>query len=170
MILVHTALFAEAKPIIEYFNLKFITKKPYRVYKNENIILIVTGMGKKTYQLKEILEKYKIDKAFNIGIAGCRDKNIEIGTLFIVNRKLKNIPYSTLTTSTKPVNNPNEIKTTLVDMEAKYFLEVTKDIKEVYIFKIVSDHLDIKIPNKRFVWESIRKNLDKISPLIRGDI
>ena len=166
MTLIHTALFAEAKPIIEYFRLKFITKKPYRVYKNENIILIVTGMEKNTYLLRDILEKEPIKKAINIGIAGCRDKNIEIGTLFIVNRKLKNIPYSTFTTSTKPVNNPNEIQTTLVDMEAKYFLEVTKDIKEVYIFKIVSDHLDIKIPNKRFVWGIIEENLEKIQRYI----
>jgi purine-nucleoside phosphorylase len=166
MVLIHTALFPEAKPIIEYFRLKFITKKPYRVYKNENIILIITGMGKKTYQLKDILEKEPIKKAINIGIAGCKDKNIEIGTLFIVNRRLKDIPYSTLTTSTKPVNNPNEIKTTLVDMEAKYFLEVTKDIKEVYIFKIVSDHLDIKIPNKRFVWEIVKKNLYRLQKYI----
>jgi len=166
MVLIHTALFAEAKPIIEYFKLKFITKKPYRVYKNRDIILIVTGIGKKTYQLKEILEKNKIDKAINIGIAGCRDGNIEIGTLFIINRKLKNIPHTSLTTTTKPINNQNNIQTTLVDMEAKYFLEITKDIKDIYIFKIVSDHLNIKIPNKRFVWGIIERNLDKIQPYI----
>ncbi len=49
MILVHTALFAEAKPIIEYLKLKFITKKPFIVYKSKNVILVVTGMGDKLF-------------------------------------------------------------------------------------------------------------------------
>jgi len=166
MTLIHTALFAEAKPIIDHFKLKFITKKPYRVYKNKNIILIVTGMGEKTYILKEILKKHKIDKAINIGIAGCKNKNIEIGTLFCTNKRLKDIPYATLTTSTKPINNPNKIQTTLVDMETKYFLEVTKDIKEVYIFKIVSDHLKIKIPQKEFVHQIIKNSLQNLQKYI----
>ncbi len=74
MILVHTALFAEAKPIIEYLKLKFITKKPFRVYKSKNVILVVTGMGDKTFLLKEIFKDYQIDRAINIGIVGCKDK------------------------------------------------------------------------------------------------
>ncbi len=60
-----------------------------------------------------------------------------------------------------PIDNPDSIDTPLVDMEAEYFLKVTKGIKEIYIFKIVSDHLDITIP-KEFVWKIIRNNLPKI--------
>jgi hypothetical protein len=162
MILVHTALFAEAKPIIEYLKLKFITKKPFRVYKSKNVILVVTGMGDKTFLLKEIFKDYQIDRAINIGIVGCKDKNIKIGNLFCTNRVLKEIPYAKLTTTKNPIDNPDSIDTPLVDMEAEYFLKVTKGIKEIYIFKIVSDHLDITIPKKEFVWKIIRNNLPKI--------
>jgi len=171
MILIHTALFAEAKPIIEHLKLKFIQKQPYRLYQRDDIVLVVTSMGEKTLIIKELLSQYHINKAINIGIAGCKDKNIPIGTLFYTYYKSEsealapnnNIPYSTITTVKEPLNNPDNLKTTLVDMETDYFLEATKDIEEVYIFKIVSDYLDTTIPSKQFVWEIIEKNLEKLS-------
>lgn len=170
MILIHTALFPEAKPIIEYLKLKFVQKKPYKIYKSENIILIVTGMGEKTLLIKEVLSKYHIKRAINIGIAGCKDKTIPIGTLFCTNQQLKNIPYSTITTVTNPLDNSDDLNTLLVDMETKYFLETTKNIKEVYVFKIVSDYLNTTIPNKRFVWEIIEKNLNKLDYYLKSPI
>ncbi len=163
MTLIHTALFTEAKPIIEYLKLKFIQKKPYRLYQRDNILLIVTGMGEKTLIIKELLSQYHIKKAINIGIAGCKDKNIPIGALFCTTHNLPHISHSTITTVKKPLNNPDNLKTTLVDMETNYFLEATKDIEDVYIFKIVSDHLNIAIPSKQFVWGIIEKNLEKLS-------
>jgi hypothetical protein len=162
MTLIHTALFAEAKPIIEKLRLQFVQKKPYRVYRNKNIILVISGIGKKTYILKDIIEEYNFKKAINIGIAGCRDKNITIGELFSTIDKLDNIPYGSITTVDKPIDNPKEIKTLLIDMESKYFLDLTKDIDKVYVFKIVSDYLDTTIPSKRFVWKIIENSLDKI--------
>ncbi|NOZ91025.1 MAG: nucleoside phosphorylase [Epsilonproteobacteria bacterium] len=162
MTLIHTALFAEAKPIIEHLKLRFIQKKPYRLYQRDNIVLAVTGMGEKTLIIKEILSQYYIKKAINIGIAGCKDKNIPIGALFCTTHNLPHISHSTITTVKKPLNNPHNLKTTLVDMETDYFLEATKDIKEVYVFKVVSDYLDTTIPSKQFVWEIIEKSLKDI--------
>lgn len=43
--LIHTALVAEAKPIIGYFGLTCKAKQPYNLYENENIALIVSGIG-----------------------------------------------------------------------------------------------------------------------------
>jgi len=159
MTLIHTALFAEAKPIIEYLKLKFIQKKPYRLYQRDNIVLVVTGMGEKTLIIKEILSQYHIKKAINIGIAGCKDKNIPIGALFCTTHNLPHISHSTITTVKEPLNNPNNLKTTLVDMETDYFLEATEDIEEVYVFKVVSDYLDTTIPSKQFVWKLIENSL-----------
>ena len=162
MLLIHTALFAEAKSIIEYLKLKFISKKPYRVYKNSQIILVVTGMGDKTYLLKEILPLYPIKRAINIGIAGCKEKSVPIGRLFCTTHHLNTIAYASISCVDKGLENPNLLSTTLVDMESRYFLEVTKEIDEVYIFKVVSDYLDTTTPTKQFVWRIIGDNLDKI--------
>jgi 3-methyladenine DNA glycosylase AlkC len=53
----------------------------------------------------------------------------------------------------------------LFDMEAKYFKEVVSknlDEKDVYIFKVVSDHLDDTIPKKDFVKKLIADRLEEI--------
>ena len=161
MTLIHTAFFNEAKPIIEHFKLQFITKEPIKLYKNDSILLAISGMGEKTLHVKEITQKYEISKAINIGIAGCKDKSIQIGELFCTNKKLNNIPFATLSCSKEPIDSPNKIKTTLVDMESSYFLEATKDIEDRYIFKVVSDYLDINVPKKEFVWKIISKSIEK---------
>ena len=161
MTLIHTAFFAEAKPIIEHFKLQFITKKPFKIYKNKDIILCITGWAKQTLHVKEVAQKYEISKAINIGTAGCKDKSIEIGELFCTNKKLSDIPFATLSCSKEPIDSPKNIDTTLVDMESIYFLEATKKIEERYIFKVVSDYLDINVPKKEFVWEIISNSIKK---------
>ena len=169
--LIHIALKQEAKPIIEYFKLQCIQTKPYKLYKKENIVLIISGMGKEktSSHVKDILNKYDIEKAINIGIAGCKDKNIKIGSLFCTNQKLNFIDYASLTTVDKPIDDENKLKTTLVDMEAKNFISTCKeflDIRYIYILKVVSDHLDTTIPKKEFVWKIIEKNLKNISKVV----
>lgn len=169
--LIHCAFFAEAKPIIEHFKLQCIQSKPYKIYAKENIILIVSGMGqeKTSLHVKEIFEKYSICKAINIGIAGCKNQNIEIGSLFCTNHELNFINYASLTTVNKPLNDRTSLKTTLVDMEADSFISTCKDyldIKDIFILKVVSDHLDTTIPKKEFVWKIIEKNLSNIKKIV----
>ena len=169
-ILIHVALKHEAKPIIEQFRLQCVQTKPFKVYKKDDIVLAVCGMGKQnTLRLKEVYKDYALKKAINIGIAGCKDKSIEIGSMFCTNHKLEHIDYATLTTVNEPLENSADLKTTLVDMEAESFISVCKeflDIKDIYILKIVSDHLDTTIPKKEFVWKIIEKNLTSISTIV----
>jgi len=170
-ILIHTALFAEAKSIIEHFKLQCLQTKPYRIYTKEDIVVIVSGMGKEKTSLhvKDVLKKYDIKKAINVGIAGCKDKDIEIGSLFCTNHRLDFINYANLTTVDKPLNDKRNLQTTLVDMEAESFISTCKeflDIKDIYILKVVSDHLSTTIPKKEFVWKIIEKNLKSISKVV----
>jgi nucleoside phosphorylase len=174
-ILIHTALFAEAKPIIEHFKLQCIQTKPYKLYAKENIVLVISGMGKEKTALhvEDVFQKYSIDKAINIGIAGCKDKDIQIGSLFCTNHKLDFINYASLTTVEKPLEDKNKLNTTLVDMEAESFMSTCKeflDIKDIYILKVVSDHLDTTIPKKEFVWEIVQRNLPSLDRFTKQSI
>ena len=168
--LIHVALKHEAKPIIEQFKLQCIQTKPFKVYKKDSIVLAVCGMGRKnTLLIKEVFKHYCIKKAVNIGIAGCKDNTIEIGTIFCTSHKLDYINYASLSSVNEPLGDSKNLKTTLVDMEAQSFISTCKeflDIKDIYVLKVVSDHLDTTIPKKEFVWKIIEKNLKSISRVV----
>jgi len=174
--LIHTALFCEANPIISYFKLKinndFLELKNFKIYTNKDLVLLISGIGKKNTikALNLIYKHFFIEKAINIGICGSSDKSFEIGTLFAVNNNcdnLKNdIQKASLSTFDKPCTQDEKqsIKTSLVDMEYKYFLEISQkhlDDKNIYGFKIVSDYLENKILAKDFVSNLVQKNLNK---------
>jgi len=166
-ILIHTALYPEAKPLIQYFNLvQNKTYKPIKIFENEKYILVICGVGQeKTKQLLPfVYETFSIHKAINIGIAGCKDKSIKLGTLCCTNRSIDGICTESLTTVDEALDDEKRLHTTLVDMEAKIFLEISlKNLheKDVYVFKIVSDYLSKKIPNKSFVYNHIEKSICK---------
>ncbi len=159
--LIHTALFNEAKPLIEHFKMQCLQKRPYRIYAKNNIMLTVSGMGaKNSLHVEDVFERFEIDRAINIGIAGCKNENIELGSLFCVNQKLDDIEFTDITSVSKPLGDKSRLKTTLVDMESKTFLDVCEkrlDAKSIFVFKVVSDYLDTTIPTKEFV-ENLMKN------------
>lgn len=166
-ILIHTALYPEAKPIIQYFNLiQNKSYEPLKIFENNKYILVVSGMGRKKTNdvLSYMFEQFSIKKIINIGIAGCKDTSIKLGTLFCINHIMENINTTTITTVDRPLTDDVELKTVLVDMEADMFLEVSKtylDEENIFVFKIVSDYLSDKIPDKSFVYNSIKKSIPK---------
>lgn len=164
--LIHTAFFAEAKPIIEHLKLQCTQSKPYKIYQKDDIILIVSGMGaKNTLHVKKIFETYEIRKAINIGIAGCVNASTPIGSLVCTTHQFDDVAFETISSVAKPCEDKEKLTTTLVDMEAETFLHVSKEflhVEDIYIFKIVSDHLDATIPKKEFVWEIIGKHAKSI--------
>ena len=168
--LIHVALKHEAKPLIEKFKLQCIQTKPFKVYKKDHIILCVCGMGyKNTLHVESVFKEYPITKAINIGIAGCKDKSVEIGSLFTCNHHLADIEFASLTSVDAPLDSADSLKTMLVDMEAKTFLHVSQKylhVRDINILKVVSDHLDTTIPKKEFVWKIIEKNLKSISQIV----
>ncbi len=172
MILIHTALFSEAKPLINHFNLKQFDTKPYKIFKNKDIILIVSGIGKDNTidALNLVLNKYQFDKVFNIGTAGCSNQTITIGELFCTNQKLDEIKYYKLET-VQLAKNIIEQDDCLYDMEAKYFIEICEKYlpkKSIFVLKIVSDYCDDKILSKDIVYNLIDKSIKQWSYLING--
>lgn len=165
-LLIHTALQCEGQFLID--KLKLTQNKDYKTFKlfeNEDTILVVSGIGKENTLncLNDIFEKFTFEKAINLGIAGCCESSVKIGTLFCTNRLLKNINFALVTTVDEPLDSDENLETLLVDMEASYFKEVaSKNCSEIYIFKIVSDYLDTQIPKKSFVIELIKNIFPKI--------
>jgi len=159
--LIHTALVAEAKPIIGYFGLTCKAKQPYNLYESESIALIVSGMGSEQTKaaLAYALSLYKPVLAINVGIAGCTDATIAKGTLFCTTHTDLGIPFATLSSHQDAVENALHVKTLLVDLEADSFLETVPEGVKTYVFKIVSDHCDGTIPSKTDVGNWINKSL-----------
>ena len=165
MTLIHTALLSEAQYLIEYLKLTLVQKNP-KIYKNNTIVLVVSGIGKENTlkSLEIVFKSYDISKAINIGIAGCNNFFINIGELFCTNQELIDINYLNLITVDTPVSSCNSKSTVLYDMEGRYFKEYAlKYTKDIYIFKVVSDHLEDTIPSKEFVKQLIKKNIKSIS-------
>lgn len=164
MTLIHCAMLSEAQYIIEKLKLKLEQKNP-KIYINDTVILVVSNIGKENTikALNIVYEKYKISKAINIGIAGCSDKYVDIGEFFCTNQKLENINYMQSQTVDIPqLTTYNLQPTTIYDMEGEYFQNVSLKyikLKEIFIFKVVSDHLNDTIPSKEFVKQLIKNSM-----------
>jgi len=167
MTLIHTALQSEAQSIIEYFKLTRDNSLDIKVYSNHEILVLISGIGKENTKtsLAKIFKIFTIAKAINIGIAGCSDNTCNIGKIFCVNKQLNDINYMDLKTVDKAQTTNDISTTTLFDMEGSYFQEACLDhleMKDIYIFKVVSDHLNDTIPSKEFVKQLIKKHIKSI--------
>jgi adenosylhomocysteine nucleosidase len=80
-----TALEPEAKPLIGHFLLEQTHAKPFRIFQNDSVRLIISGMRKKkSAEAVSFLQKLTgaQDEAWiNVGIAGHRDHSIGMGVL-----------------------------------------------------------------------------------------
>ncbi|MCP4970976.1 MAG: 5'-methylthioadenosine/S-adenosylhomocysteine nucleosidase [Arcobacter sp.] len=169
--LIYTALLPEAQSLINFLKLKQDSNvqdlpNGNKLFTDENneYILIVSGIGKENCEksLNFVYKNYKIKKAINIGIAGCSDASIKIGTLFCTNRLLPNINFASITTVDTALESDENLETILVDMESSYFQEISKKYcNNIYTFKVVSDYLEINIPKKDFVIKLIQGSLEK---------
>ena len=179
--LIVCAMQCEAKPIVSYLELTLNKGYSYPVYMDDDFVLIICGIGKEeAYKTtKFILGKIEINRALNIGICGCKDENIPIGTLYSIDKVIEQTPSknskifthtfatissssANITTVDKPLNDKTKLKTQLVDMELSGFVRACVDSNidknQICAFKIVSDHLNTKIPKAKFVSEIIRQN------------
>jgi purine-nucleoside phosphorylase len=145
MIYILTAFSSEAIPIIRHFQLKKnLSHTRFDIYENEQMKLIISGVGKlksaiaTTYLLLKEPPR-KNDKIINFGICGSATEKYKIGQPIIINKiedsSSEKIYYpeilythsfseSTLTTFDFPVSkNLVRKNDKLVDMEASGFFE-----------------------------------------------
>ncbi|MBD3840455.1 MAG: hypothetical protein IE909_00980 [Campylobacterales bacterium] len=166
MILIHSALQCEAQIFIEKLKLRKISSNP-KIFANNSHIVLISGIGKENTvsALTNLFNSHKIDRAINIGIAGCNDFEVSIGSCFCTTPYPKEFEYLPLITSNSVVNSTNEIYGCLYDMEGKYFLDVVSNYlngEKIYIFKVVSDHLDCKKITKEFVKTLMVQNYNQL--------
>ncbi|KPU27105.1 hypothetical protein TR13x_06855 [Caloranaerobacter sp. TR13] len=180
------AFYNEAKPIINFYKLKRVNEnKFFQVFENDDIKLIISGIGKinSAVALAHIVSKYGIsdeDIIINIGI--CGSKSREIGEAVLVN-KIHDIETGrdyypdilikhqfeegTLETFSKPVVD-FDIKD-ICDMEGSGFFKASSKFfspHQIQLIKIVSDHLDGARLTGEFVEKLVEKNIITIDDYI----
>ena len=154
MLYIVTALKPEAQAFIDKFRLKKESLKSYKIFTNENIVLIISGLGVRNamFATQTLINSFDIsdnDIYLNIGICGA-SKKYEIGELLNISTieyqkqtyHLKNIQFKTITCLD---NEASSAKYNIVDMESFGFYEAvihSPAIKNCYIFKVVSDHFE----------------------------
>ncbi len=178
--LFQTATLTEAKPIIDRYDLKLYEKKPFSIYKNENLALIISKIGKIDASIAASYAfcKFEISKIINIGICSCKNEKdlykmfriksvIDKASDKKISLKIKNSIFmkASLTTFDKEALHNAISPSPLIDMEAYGFLKASMKftkIENIYIYKVASDLLENKIPKKDEVYAMIEKFLPDI--------
>lgn len=177
------ALLFEAKPLIEKYSLKPISNKPFSIFANDDISLIVTGVGKHnmTVATSYILGlKGTSHAVINFGIAG--SFSLEIGHLMMPSYIKYEMKRHYLSFAFKPrltlsplvsVDSPasNIEHGFCVDMEAFSFYETAKrfvPLELIGIIKHISDqgayhHEEL---GKKKLRSQIQSNLNQIDKVL----
>jgi len=161
------ATLLEAKPFIGGFSLIKLESKPLPVYRNKNIILVISGIGKANSAMACAYSCLRFGPfcIVNLGAAGATGDGHTLGEPLHITRAFeydrpqfksksphKHMPdiiegfsYATIATLDRPVLDPAErqklSKTAdLIDMESASIIQACKKFKtKCYIFKFVSD-------------------------------
>ena len=190
MLIIVTALTIEAKPIIEWLNLKRDnTINSHEVYRADNVSLIVSGVGNvksaiaTTLLISEFAESKLVKKPIVLNIGFSASKNEGIGTLCQINKisylekdyyPELNLNFKTneasLVSVNSPVSNRNLMENgVLYDMEAFGVYSATSkfiDCTSSYFFKIVADNGDDSFYSKEKGGELFNKNKKTILAII----
>jgi len=183
MIYFITALDAEARPLCEYYRLKRDTSLPYTLYRNEEIVLAVSGMGR-TNALMAVsaLLGWRIpeekDILINIGICGA-PSDYRIGEALLIHQILDgdrryypDILYShrLRETSMRCVDAPQSVLSDYpVDMESSPIFQAASrffKLHQMAFLKIVSDHCTPELVTKEGVMELLRSHVNSVDALI----
>lgn len=163
-----TALSCEAQPIVECLRLKKIEKN---LFGDGKYFVFIGGVGSKIRQnLSELLDKIIFDKIINFGVAGTNDKSVQVGELFCINHEINGIKSAILQTVSEPKiieNLDGDLR--LFDMEGEYFLQTAMryvESENIFIFKIISDHLQNERLKKKFVSDLIKSKIKKIVEIL----
>ncbi len=145
------ALKAEAQAFVDKYTL-------CKAKQNDKIALKITGVGAKNMfdATKQVVDAMnKDDIIINIGICGA-SKKYQIGELIDAdNNTITCIDYEA-----------KESKFDIVDMESDGFREATKDVKNSFIFKVVSDHFEPHTVTKERAKSLIFNVINDINTLI----
>jgi len=152
MIYIVTALKPEAQAFVDFYKLKKSKLGNYTIFTNENITLIISGLGviNARHATQTLINHFDItddDIYLNIGICGA-SREYEIGKLL----EIGSITYQEINYIFKDKKEivcvDSEVSNNsyhIVDMESYGFYDAvihSPAIKNFYIFKVVSDHFE----------------------------
>lgn len=152
MIYIVTALKPEAQAFVDFYKLKKSKLGNYTAFIDNNITLIISGIGVVNARLatQTLINHFDItddDIYLNIGICGA-SREYEIGQLL----EIGSITYEEINYIFKDKkkivcldSEASESSYTIVDMESYGFYDAaihSPAIKNFYIFKVVSDHFE----------------------------
>lgn len=186
MIFLHCALPVEARSLIDFYKLKQVVEKPFRVYQADGVCLVVSGIGKTNTAaaLGFLYGRFGVVNAVWLNFGICGAKGAEIGTPYVVNKAVDvstgdslfppQIVKGTLKTSSLyTVNTPetNYSQDGLYDMEAYTFLQIASRFSTselVHSFKVVSDNSSSGLTHidKGFVVSLLADKVDYLNELL----
>ncbi len=148
-----TALKPEAQAFVDYYKLTKSKLDSYTLFSNEQIKLIISGVGVENSRLatQTLIEYFDIDHedvCMNVGVCAA-SRNYKIGTLIecgaVLYEDIKyifDIEKPSINCVTKEISSPIYDR---VDMESYGFYDAVihnRAIKKFHIFKVVSDHFE----------------------------
>ncbi|MBU0543931.1 MAG: hypothetical protein KKH97_01145 [Proteobacteria bacterium] len=161
------ATLLEAKPFISGLSLARLDNKPFPVYRNENVILIISGIGKANSAMACAYSCLRFAPfcIVNLGAAGATGTGYSLGEPLHINKSfeydrpqfrsksphqhtpdvLEGFSYAKIATLDRPVLDPAErqklSKTAdLIDMESSSVIQTCRKFNTIcYLFKYVSD-------------------------------
>ncbi|TNE72848.1 hypothetical protein EP331_06165 [bacterium] len=189
MILITTALQAEAQPLLTHFKLKHDARfKRIQLYRNNELLLAVTGVcvTKASAVTSAVLSQpdFDIKGVLNIGIAGSAiHKN---GSLFRINQikqasnkacfypeaePIKGFQQTGILCVDEPLTDAQQLseRFSLVDMESAGLFTAASlflDVNQIECLKIVSDKLEGIWLGKEFISELISSQLNEIDAFL----
>ncbi|MBE0068663.1 nucleoside phosphorylase [Thermoanaerobacterium thermosaccharolyticum] len=191
MVYISVSMYVEAKPIIDYYNLKKdVDERFYQIFKSDNMRLIITGVGKvncaaATSHLLAKIPPGDGDIVVNIGVCGAKDGFV-VGTPYLIN-KIKDAStgrdYYTdvllkhdfkecsIETFDKPLFNQDFLEEDLCDMESSgFYVSASKYVEQhrIFLIKVVSDRVGIDTVSKDDVLKFIQNNIEKIDAFIKN--
>ena len=188
MVYIVTALLAEAKPLIKKYKLSPEVQSPFSIYSNENIKLIITGIGGDLALMATtfLLTKFPPTSnaiLVNLGITGSIHPIGEAllahtissdrsGHSYYPDMRLTH-PFRevVLHTVDTPIEEAGNYEA--VDMEAFYVYKAALAFlssSQIMIFKVVSDNFSANIPSKEDVFGWIDTHLEMLFKLIETAI
>lgn len=176
MLYIITALKPEAQAFIDKYKLVKVKYKDLTLHENEHIKLLVCGLG--VYNAKTasdiIIDTFKPGKNdifLNIGICGA-NKKYNIGEALEISSIIYKETSYTFNENQKHTiycvdSEISDDKYNIVDMESFGFYEATKEIKNRYMYKIVSDHFEpkkvTKEKTKSLIFNAIEEIMTKVN-------
>lgn len=157
----------EAKPFVAGMSMEGIEKKPFTIFRQNNILLAISGIGKANAAIATAFccQRFNPAAVCNLGAAGATDLSHPLGEVFHITKiieydrpelaserlmshqpdVLDGFMTATLSTSDRAILDPEERRqiskdADLMDMEGASVVQACKMFEtKCYVFKFVSD-------------------------------